>query len=116
MSSRCKPDPEFATELYSQLLDSEPLAGLNPARRDFLAESILPVLFEALPELLQAVQRNEHERPGNEPIDPIRWLGEYLFRHNPRYESRGSSDDPRLRVALHAFARQRIAESKEERK
>ena len=57
MSSRCKPDPEFATELYSQLLDSEPLAGLNPARRDFLAESILPVLFEALPELLQAVQR-----------------------------------------------------------
>ena len=128
MASRCRPDPAFASALFAQVLDSEALAGITPERRAFLADSILPVLFEALPELLQAVDRNNFERSGDLPttkyggaeavekIDPIRWLGEYLFRHNPRYDNPGVADDPRLRVALRAFARERAAASKDEKK
>jgi hypothetical protein len=128
MASRGKPDPAFSSALFAQVLDSDALAGITPERRAFLADSILPVLFEALPELLQAVDRNTYERSGDlpttkyggseavEPIDPIRWLGEYLFRHNPRYDSAGATDDHRLRVALRAFAMERAAASKEEKK
>ena len=40
------------------------------------------------------------------PIEPVRWLAEYLFRHNPRHEPGGGNvDDPRLRHSLRAFAR-----------
>ena len=72
------------------------------------------------PTVVQWVVQGVRQRSGGaeavEKIDPIRWLGEYLFRHNPRYDSTGTTGDPRLRVALQAFARERAEASKDEKK
>lgn len=131
MASRCTPDRDFTLDLFEQVLRSDALSQFSAEQRKVLSEDVLPTLFEALPELLQAVQQNKFERSGDLPswkfgsadavdkIDPIRWLGEYLFRHNPRHTSpidtRSEGNDRRVAQFLRSYAKEH-ASSKEERK
>ena len=110
-------DP-FALALFDEVLNGEALAGLSTPRKQFLAEEVLPVLFEALPALARAAIDRKLQLSGDlptwrydarnvAPIEPVRWLAEYLFRHNPRHEQAGTIDDPRLRQSLRCFAQQK---------
>jgi len=69
----------FETESFRLLLKSLSESKVDKEKRQYIADNLLPVLFMALPKLLQAVDKNRD-------INAIEWLGQYLFRHNPRYK------------------------------
>ena len=70
-----------------------------------LTEVLLPILYEALPQLLRKVHEREqqlsgkieswhHDKSEIKPVDPLRWLASYLYRHNRRK----ASESPALRT------------------
>lgn len=73
-------------------------------KKKYIAEKILPVLFDALPKLLRAVEKNNNELNGVKthwrfdkekvsPIKPNQWLAQYLLRHNPNHADCKLSDE-----------------------
>ena len=75
----------FETESFRLLLKSLSESKMDKEKRQYIADNLLPVLFMALPKLLQAVGKNGD-------INAIEWLGQYLFRHNPRYKPSLTAD------------------------
>nr|XP_056720988.1 EF-hand calcium-binding domain-containing protein 5 [Euleptes europaea] len=69
--------------------------------RAYLLDKLLPTLVPGVEKLLKVAERKkvlEAEAEKEEPskFDPINFLGEYLMRRNPAYES-GETTDPYLR-------------------
>jgi hypothetical protein len=107
-------------ELFDNVLTSSAFQNLSAPQRKVMS-CLLPVLFDALPELLRCVEKNEHQLNGNLPcdrpvseidnIEPIRFVAEYLFRHNPKHEvgTQNNTMTPALRHALRKFAEEKFA-------
>ncbi|XP_072209734.1 EF-hand calcium-binding domain-containing protein 5 [Excalfactoria chinensis] len=57
--------------------------------RTYLIDRLLPTLIPGVEKLLMAAERKEVFEPAEEPVrfDPINFLGEYLMRHNPQYDT-----------------------------
>ena len=94
----------FEVEALNKLLESLESKNIDMVKRKYIAEKLLPTLFDALPKLLRAVERNNSELEGIkshwrydktmvEPIKPNQWLAQYLHRHNPKYRDLKLSDE-----------------------
>ena len=73
---------DFASETFLRIMKSSEMSKLSRERREYLAEKVLPILFDALPELLRQQEQHDIE---NRTFHPLRWLGQYLYRHNPEH-------------------------------
>ena len=94
----------FEVEALNKLLESLESKNIDMVKKKYIAEKLLPTLFDALPKLLRAVERNNSELEGIkshwrydktmvEPIKPNQWLAQYLHRHNPKYRDLKISDE-----------------------
>jgi hypothetical protein len=84
-------------QMLEAILTSEDILGLTKDQQQVL-HSITPVLFEALPSLLKSIDARDRVLSHAETLDqydqmemerveiePLRYIAQYLFRHNPRY-------------------------------
>ncbi|XP_042685902.1 EF-hand calcium-binding domain-containing protein 5 [Centrocercus urophasianus] len=57
--------------------------------RTYLTDKLLPTLIPGVEKLLMEIERKDVLAPGTEhaKFDPITFLGEYLMRHNPQYDT-----------------------------
>ena len=71
-----------------------------------LTEILLPIIYDALPELLRKVQERDqqlsgeaeswhHDKSEIKKVFPLRWLASYLYRHNRKKQA---ADGPALRA------------------
>jgi hypothetical protein len=116
-------DQDFAIDLFEQVLQKMEAVEVTQQQKNVL-QQVIPVLFEGLPELLRAVRRQNMQKSGQlqctKPIDeiddiePLRFLGQFLFRHNPNFDN---VDPPALRHKLKQYAEERgIAPSSSDEK
>lgn len=92
---------QWATLLLSKQRQAAEQAGegqLTPQQTAYLLDRLVPILVEALSELLRvcevearaayvhkkAVRKNPALKP-RQPIRPLEWLAAYLVRHNPMH-------------------------------
>ena len=50
-------------------------------KQQAILQTVTPILMEALPTLLRKLDNSEQD----EDIEPLRFLGQFLFRHNPKH-------------------------------
>jgi|EP00945_MAST-04E_sp_MAST-4E-sp1_P004891 hypothetical protein len=95
---------EFEKYIFEDLIASLSSANIDIGRRKYLAEKLFPVVFEALPKLLRAVEKNQqclskekdhwyYDQRDVRPINPCEWLAQYLYRHNPKYKDATISEE-----------------------
>ena len=90
-------------DLLNQILNSSAITSLTAEQQQVLS-TVTPVLCDALPALLKTIdQRTEainhaesmvddqRSKEAND-IEPLQFLGQYMFRHNPKYATEGKSD------------------------
>lgn len=104
-----------AITLYDQVLQNMEAADMTEQQKKVLKQ-VIPVLLEGLPELLRKLEQQRYQKSGelhcNKPIDelqdiePLRFLGQFLFRHNPNFER---VDPPALRHKLKQYAEDRLS-------
>ena len=91
----------MSEELLNQILKSSAITSLTAEQQQILS-TVTPVLFDALPELLKTIdQRTEAidhvsladlDGERSNDIEPLQFLGQYMFRHNPKYATEGKSN------------------------
>ena len=98
---------QWATLLVAKQREAAEHAGegqLTPQQTTYLLERLVPILVEALSELLRvcevearaayvhkkAVRKNPALKP-RQPIRPLEWLAAYLVRHNPMHTGGGAT-------------------------
>ena len=97
-------DDTFETEAMAEILESLNATNIDARRKKYLATNLLPTLFEALPKLLRAVEKNQMELDGTKghwrygedsavAIKPNQWLAQYLLRNNPKYKTATPAED-----------------------
>ena len=57
-------DYTFETEAMAEILESLNACNIDARRKEYIATNLLPTLFEALPKLLRAVEKNQMELDG----------------------------------------------------
>ena len=94
----------FETEAMAEILESLNATNIDARRKEYIATNLLPTLFEALPKLLRAVEKNQMELDGTKghwrygkdsavAIKPNQWLAQYLLRNNPKYKTIPPAED-----------------------
>ena len=88
-------------DLLNQILNSSAITSLTAEQQQILS-TVTPVLFDALPALLKTIdQRTEAidhvtladlDGERSNDIEPLQFLGQYMFRHNPKYATEGKSN------------------------
>ena len=97
-------DDTFETEAMAEILESLNATNIDARRKEYIATNLLPTLFEALPKLLRAVEKNQMELDGTKghwrygkdsavAIKPNQWLAQYLLRNNPKYKTVPPAED-----------------------
>ena len=91
----------MSEELLNQILKSSAITSLTAEQQQILS-TVTPVLFDALPALLKTIdQRTEAidhvtladlDGERSNDIKPLQFLGQYMFRHNPKYATEGKSN------------------------
>ena len=88
--------PLSIESITKAFLDDPSLQEQSLSARLYLVEKLLPTLVPALEKLLQTVERRSRDNSSSihgqhPPVDPLNYLAQYLFRHNPKQSRHGNT-------------------------